>query len=87
MYDAQMSQTVEMSDGVKSAMKMDMDLGEADDDFDLRYINAMIAHHEGRLDMARQVLDNSDRPELQEFAQMVIETQTAEIQEMLGPAG
>lgn len=83
MYDAQMSQTVEMSDAVKSAMKMDMDLGEADDDFDLRYINAMIAHHEGALDMARQVLENSDRPELQEFAQMVIETQTAEIQEML----
>ncbi|USR90895.1 DUF305 domain-containing protein [Phormidium yuhuli AB48] len=83
MYDAQMSQTVEMDETTKSAMQMDMELGGADEDFDLRYINAMIAHHEGALDMARQAMENSDEPELQAFAQTVIETQTAEIQEML----
>ncbi|MFO8039972.1 MAG: DUF305 domain-containing protein [Sodalinema sp.] len=83
MYDAQMSQTVEMNDGMMSMLKMEMDLGAADEDYDQRYMNAMIAHHEGALDMARQVLENSDRPEVEAFANDLIETQMAEVQEML----
>lgn len=83
MYDAQMSQTVAMNDGMRAAMKMEMDLGQDDENPDRGYINAMIAHHEGALDMARQALENSDRPEVQDFANGLIETQIAEVQQML----
>ena len=83
MYDAQMSQTVEMNDGMMSTLKMEIDLAAEDEDYDQRYMNAMIAHHQGALDMARQVLDNSDRPELQSFANRLIETQMTQIQDLL----
>ncbi|MFP4652271.1 MAG: DUF305 domain-containing protein, partial [Phormidium sp.] len=83
MYDPQRSQTVEMNDGMISMLKMEMDLGEADENYDQRYVNAMIAHHEGALDMARQGLENSDRPDIEAFANDLIETQMAEVQQML----
>jgi uncharacterized protein (DUF305 family) len=83
MYDPQRSQTVEMNDGMRSMLKMELDLGEVDETYDQRYVNAMIAHHQGALDMARQVLENSDRPEVEAFANGLIETQMAEMQQML----
>ncbi|OAB59653.1 hypothetical protein AY600_09815 [Phormidium willei BDU 130791] len=83
MYDPQRSQTVEMNNGMRSMLKMEVDLGEVDETYDQRYVNAMIAHHQGALDMARQVLENSDRPEVEAFANDLIETQMAEVQQML----
>jgi uncharacterized protein (DUF305 family) len=63
-------------------MRMDGDLGEADDEFDLRFLNGMIPHHEGALEMAQQVLENSDRPELQQMAQDILTSQKREIDQM-----
>lgn len=41
-----------------------MDLGQADRLVDLRYINAMAAHHRGAMLLAAQIKGKSDRPEI-----------------------
>lgn len=82
MYDAQMGHTMVMTPEMQTAMMMDGDLGQADADFDLRFINAMIPHHEGALVMAEQVLENSERPELRQVAQNILDTQQTEINQM-----
>lgn len=79
MYDAQMGHTMEMSTEMQASMRMDGDLGKADDEFDLRFINGMIPHHEGALAMAKQGLENSDRPELQQISKDILRTQNVEI--------
>ncbi len=61
---------------------MAIDLGEADSDFDKRFLNAMITHHQGAIDMANQVLLPTDRPEIHDLAKNIIATQTKEITQM-----
>ncbi len=79
MYDAQMGHTMEMSAEMQSSMRMDGDLGKADDEFDLRFINGMIPHHDGALVMAEEGLKNSDRPEIQQVSNDILRTQQVEI--------
>lgn len=79
MYDAQMGHTMDMSAEMQSSMRMDGDLGKADDEFDLRFINGMIPHHDGALVMAEQGLKNSDRPEIQQVSNDILKTQQVEI--------
>lgn len=50
------------------------ELGDADAFLDLRYVNAMIAHHMSAIYMAEQALKQSQRPEIIELAQVIIET-------------
>jgi uncharacterized protein (DUF305 family) len=59
-----------------------MDLGPADKDYDLRFVDAMIPHHEGAIVMATDVLQKSQRPELQKLAKAMIGAQTKEIDQM-----
>lgn len=82
MYHAEMAHMMPMTDDMKSAMMMSVDLGPADEAFDLRFLNAMIPHHEGALVMAQQVLERSDRPELLNLSQDIIAAQQAEIDQM-----
>lgn len=82
MYDAQMGHTMGMPAEMQSAMRMDKDLGKADDGFDLRFIESMVPHHEGALVMAKQALKNSDRPEIQQMAKNILTTQQVEIDQM-----
>ncbi|MDX2217066.1 MAG: DUF305 domain-containing protein [Oculatellaceae cyanobacterium bins.114] len=82
MYSAEMGHTMPMTDEMRSSMMMAGDLGAADDQFDLRFINAMIPHHEGAVDMAQQVLEKSDRPEVKALAQNIITSQQQEIDQM-----
>ncbi|MGB3612407.1 MAG: DUF305 domain-containing protein [Elainellaceae cyanobacterium] len=82
MYDPQMRHTMTMTPEVQAAMGMDASLGEADAQFDQRFIDAMVPHHEGALVMAEQVLQNSDRPELQAAAQAILAAQKTEIDQM-----
>ncbi|MBR8830524.1 MAG: hypothetical protein N5P05_003949 [Chroococcopsis gigantea SAG 12.99] len=63
-------------------MMMNMDLGKADNKFDLRFINAMIPHHEGALVMARDALNKSKRPEIQQLSQDILVSQEKEIEQM-----
>ncbi len=82
MYHAEMGHMMPMSEDMMSAMMMDMDLGTADDEYDLRFINAMIPHHEGALTMAQEALTKSSRPEIQELAEAIIASQQVEIDQM-----
>ncbi|MBE9156426.1 DUF305 domain-containing protein [Nodosilinea sp. LEGE 06152] len=82
MYNAEMGHMMPMSADMMSAMMMDVDLGTADDEYDLRFINAMIPHHEGALTMAQEALAKSSRPEIQELAEAIIASQQVEIDQM-----
>ncbi len=82
MYSAEMGHTMPMTQEMRSSMMMAGDLGAADDQFDLRFIDAMVPHHEAAVDMAQQALEKSDRPEIQELAQNIIASQQQEIDQM-----
>jgi uncharacterized protein (DUF305 family) len=82
MYHSEMGHMMPMSEEMKASMMMDVDLGTTDEEFDLRFINAMIPHHEGALTMAEEALEKSDRPEIQQLAQQVIDSQESEINQM-----
>ncbi|HEY9658217.1 MAG TPA: DUF305 domain-containing protein, partial [Allocoleopsis sp.] len=51
-------------------------------DFDRAFIEEMIPHHQMGVMMAQMVLMRGDRPEIQALAQSIIDTQTAEINQM-----
>jgi uncharacterized protein (DUF305 family) len=85
MYDAKMGQMghmMPMSEQMRSGMMMSTGLGAADEQFDLRFINAMTLHHGGALTMAKEALEKSDRPEMKELAQNIIDSQQQEIDQM-----
>ncbi len=83
-YNSQMGHMMPMSEAQKQSMMMSMDLGSADAEFDLRFINAMIPHHQGALVMAEDALKKSQRPEIKTLAQNIITSQQAEIKQMEG---
>ncbi|QLE55480.1 DUF305 domain-containing protein [Nostoc sp. TCL26-01] len=81
-YHTQMGHMMEMTPEQKQAMMMSMDLGKADGEFDLRFINAMIPHHEGAVVMAKDALNKSQHSEIKKLSQAIIQAQAAEIQQM-----
>lgn len=58
-----------------------MDLGRADKWIDLRYINAMIAHHRGAMLVAKQA-EISGRPEVQNLAAEIQKNEPVLIEEL-----
>ena len=56
-------------------------------DFDTSWLRAMIAHHEGAVEMARDVIDNGKNTELRALAESVVSSQLAEIDEMKALVG
>lgn len=81
-WHAPMSHMMAMSEEQRKAMMMSMDLGTADAKFDLRFLDAMIPHHEGALVMAKDVLSKSQRPEMKQLAQNILTSQQQEIDQM-----
>ena len=67
------------SEGSMDASEMLMENGEYSDE---RFIDAMVPHHQGAIDMAEVALENAEHLELLQLAQNVISTQQAEIQEL-----
>ncbi|MBE9156448.1 DUF305 domain-containing protein [Nodosilinea sp. LEGE 06152] len=82
MYHAAMGHSMTMTSDMQAAMMMSGDLGTADNEFDLRFINGMIPHHEGALAMAQDALEKSSRPEVQQLAQDIVSSQQIEIDQM-----
>lgn len=52
------------------------------DDFDRAFIDMMIPHHESAIEMARELHQTTERPELQQLAEEIMTTQQAEIDQM-----
>ncbi|MDX2096751.1 MAG: DUF305 domain-containing protein [Leptolyngbyaceae cyanobacterium bins.59] len=77
-----MGHSMEMSAEQIKAMRMDIDLGATDPEFDKRFIDAMIPHHEGAIVMAKDVLQKSKRPEVLQLARNILASQQAEIDQM-----
>ncbi|WOB43424.1 DUF305 domain-containing protein [Thermoleptolyngbya oregonensis NK1-22] len=82
MWHDSMNHMMPMTPEMRDAMRMAGDLGAADDQFDLRFIEAMIPHHEGALVMAQEALEKSDRPELRQMAEEIYASQKQEIEQM-----
>lgn len=55
-------------------------LGHKDADYEKRFIDMMIPHHEGAVLSAKHALERSNRPELKEMARKAIEDQSKEIE-------
>lgn len=56
-------------------------------DFDTSWLKAMIAHHEGAVEMARDVIDNGTNNEIRALAESMVSSQLAEIDEMKALVG
>jgi uncharacterized protein (DUF305 family) len=52
------------------------------DDLDQLFIDMMVPHHEGAVEMALIALERSQRPEIREMAEAIIASQDAEIEQM-----
>lgn len=81
-YGGANKSVVPMSAKQHATMMMSEELGTPDAQFDLRFINAMIPHHEGALVMAQDALNKSKRPEIKQLAQNILKSQQAEIEQM-----
>ena len=81
-FNTQMGHSMPMSSDQMKSMMMSQNLGAADNQFDLRFLNAMLPHHEGAVTMANDALKNSKRPEVQKLAKEIISSQEAEIAQM-----
>ena len=51
-------------------------------DPDLRFLDGMIAHHQGAIDEARAIEPKARRPEVKQLAEEIIKAQQAEIRQM-----
>lgn len=82
--------TMDMSDGhdmssmegMMSADEMDALASATGADFDRMWLEMMIAHHEGALSQAEDVIADGSNPDVIALAQQIITTQQAEIDEM-----
>ncbi|MHB1252772.1 MAG: DUF305 domain-containing protein [Candidatus Humimicrobiaceae bacterium] len=62
--------------------KQMVDLGKADKYVDLRYLNAMIAHHRGAMILAEQAKEKSTRSEIKELAEDILAGEPKAITEL-----
>lgn len=68
--------------GMMSEEQMD-ELEQAEGEaFDTMFLEMMIEHHEGAVEMAQTEIDEGVNPEAQELAQEIIDTQQAETEQM-----
>lgn len=59
-----------------------VDLGKADKYVDLRYLNAMIAHHGGAMLLAEQAKEKTKRPEIKKLAEDILAGEPKAIDEL-----
>ena len=75
-----------MDHGGESSMMSEDDMAELEEakgaELDLMFLEMMIQHHRGAIEMAEQEIENGKAPEAKELARNIIDAQTAEIEEM-----
>ena len=81
-WHAEMNHSMAMSLDQMKSMRMDMDLGKADAEYDLRFMQAMVPHHQAAVVMAQDMAQKTKRPELQRLAKEIIASQQTEIDQM-----
>lgn len=81
-WHSSMGHSAPMTQEQRQSMMMNTHLGTADDKFDLRFINAMIPHHEGAIAMANDATNKANRPEIKQLTNEIITSQQAEIDQM-----
>ena len=69
-------------DGMSQEEMMTQLDGLAGDEFDRAFLDAMIAHHEGAIEMSEQQVADGQNPDAVALAEKIIEDQRAEITEM-----
>lgn len=74
MHDMDMSSTMS---GMTSSL-----LGKSGEEFDRAFLQEMIVHHEGAVEMAKQALVSASHTEIKQMAQDIITAQTKEIAQM-----
>ena len=72
---------------VKDTGGMTMDMGpmsvqDGAQPYDIRFIEAMIPHHESAIVIAKEALQKAEKPEIKQLAEAIIKAQTAEIEQM-----
>ncbi len=85
MPDGTMMMNHNNQPGSMASMMHDMNAlleGKTGDAFDKAFIEEMVVHHIGAVDMAKKVLEVSQRPELIKLANEIIAAQTKEIDQM-----
>ena len=76
---------VDMNDMGMESIMMDMTArmdGKSGDELDRIFLEDMIIHHQGAVDMAIIIKENTQRPKLKIFAQEIIDVQDQEINMM-----
>ena len=70
--------------GIGSSMEemMESITEKTDDDFDKAFIEAMIVHHQGAIDMANEAKTAAKHQEIKDLADDIINAQTSEIEMM-----
>lgn len=71
-----------MMEGMLSVEELDQLATLRGAEFDVAWANAMIAHHEGAVKMAEDVLSAGKNPEINALASAIIDAQRAEIEEL-----
>ena len=72
--------------GLPGSASMNMDMSHmqtsSGHDFDMMFVDMMIPHHKGAIEMSRDALQKAQRQELKDFAQETIDKQEKEITEL-----
>lgn len=68
--------------GMDMGMSGDMSMLQDAKPFDREFIDMMIPHHQGAIEMARVELEKGRNPEAKKLAEAIIDAQTKEIDEM-----
>jgi hypothetical protein len=84
--DGNMRHQMEMMEDDMMSMTMndmsEMLVGKTGDDFDRAFIEGMIPHHQGAIDMAREALKSAKHQEIKDMAEAIIGAQQSEIDMM-----
>lgn len=80
---AGMDMSGNMQDHMKQCQGMMKEhLGKADAQYDERFIDMMIPHHQGAINMAKDALQKAQHPEIKKLAQNIIDSQQKEIDKL-----
>jgi uncharacterized protein (DUF305 family) len=71
-----------MDDGMSMDEMTQALKGKTGDEFDKAFIDEMIVHHQGAIDMANLALKNAKHQEIKDLSDAIIKAQTTEIEEM-----